>query len=314
MPPPSMVAIASRRLLSITCPRRPVRASAPIPVSVIVKTVVVRSGTASLRAAAFWMPIAIASSSARASETVALKAATRAPPRSVARCSVPWLTAGSPDAAAMTRAAAASSSSAAVAARRCPARSWPSRVASLPPSAAPARKPARAKSEALREKPGAPTIAKPANTTLPVMLATNTRPSARIDTASTRPVTMVSPSSSSGSGPQPGAWTCPAGWAPAAAGCHSRAGRQRAGGPATRGGAGTLSLVSPSLVMARLLAVIISPGGSRRPLASRAACGSAQRWPATGRAWIQADQDGGRPRKIGSCSITIPVRVSKTNL
>jgi len=70
-----------------------------------------------------------------------------------------------------------------------------------PASSAPARNPASAASEAPSEIPGAPTTANPLNTTLPVMLATNTRPSRRMLTASTTPVTTVSTSSSGGSGP-----------------------------------------------------------------------------------------------------------------
>jgi len=150
----------------------------------MVSTVVVRSGTASLRAAEFWIPIAIASSRASASAMRALN--------------------GVSVAAAMTRATPTRASSAAVAARRWTARSPPTRLVSTPPSAAPIRQPASANSEELSENPGAPTRANPANTTLPVMLATKTRPSARMDTASTRPVTSVSASSSSGSGPHPG--------------------------------------------------------------------------------------------------------------
>jgi hypothetical protein len=51
---------------------------------------------------------------------------------------------------------------------------------------------------------GAPTTAKPANTTFPVMLAMNTRPRDRMDTASTRPVVNVMISSRPGSGPNRG--------------------------------------------------------------------------------------------------------------
>ena len=46
-----------------------------------------------------------------------------------------------------------------------------------------------ADSDAARENPGAPARANPTKTTLPVMFATKTRPSARMLTASTRPVT-----------------------------------------------------------------------------------------------------------------------------
>ena len=45
-----------------------------MPVRVIVRTVVVRSGTASLRATAFWMPMAVASTAASASVTAGPKA------------------------------------------------------------------------------------------------------------------------------------------------------------------------------------------------------------------------------------------------
>ena len=58
---------------------------------------------------------------------------------------------------------------------------------------APIRNPARANSEAAKEKPGAPEMANPTNTTLPVMFATKTRPKARMLTESTTPVTTVSP-------------------------------------------------------------------------------------------------------------------------
>jgi hypothetical protein len=73
-----------------------------------------------------------------------------------------------------------------------------------PPAYAPTRKPVSANSDADSENPGTPTRAKAANTTLPVMFATNTRPSARMDTASTTPVTTVSVTSSAGSGPKRG--------------------------------------------------------------------------------------------------------------
>ena len=50
----------------------------------------------------------------------------------------------------------------------------------------------------MSENPGAPTSANPMNTTFPLMLATNTRPSRKMLTASTTPVTTVSASSSGG--------------------------------------------------------------------------------------------------------------------
>ena len=157
----------------------------------------VMSGTASLRATAFWMPIAIASSAASAS----VAAAPNAPPLIAA---MPWLTPGAPDSAATTSAATARITSAATPARSSTARSRPERLISAPPAAAPARNPARANSDADSENPGAPAMAKPTNTTLPVMLATKTRPSDRIDTASTTPLTAVRISSRAGSGPNPG--------------------------------------------------------------------------------------------------------------
>jgi len=84
---------------------------------------------------------------------------------------------------------------------------------SRPPAVTTAGPVARAASEALSENPGAPTSANALNTTFPVMLATNTRPSSKMLTASTTPVTTVSTSSSGGRGP----WAfppapVPAGW------------------------------------------------------------------------------------------------------
>jgi hypothetical protein len=61
--------------------------------------------------------------------------------------------------------------------------------------------PARADSDADREKPLAPARANPTNTTFPVMFATKTRPRLRMLTASTTPVSTVSTSMSAGSGP-----------------------------------------------------------------------------------------------------------------
>jgi hypothetical protein len=62
MAPAAIAATASSRLASVTWPRRPGREPAPIPVSVMVSTVVARSGTASVRAAEPWMPVAVAAS------------------------------------------------------------------------------------------------------------------------------------------------------------------------------------------------------------------------------------------------------------
>ena len=60
--PTNMVSTASARLVVVSPELRP--ESAAMPVSVMVSTVVVRSGTASRRAVVFWMPIAVANSAA----------------------------------------------------------------------------------------------------------------------------------------------------------------------------------------------------------------------------------------------------------
>lgn len=60
-----------------------------------------------------------------------------------------------------------------------------------PPSSAPLKKKTNAKSDRQVDKPGAPPTAKPRNTTLPVIFAVNTWPSAIKQTASTIPLTAV---------------------------------------------------------------------------------------------------------------------------
>jgi hypothetical protein len=65
-PPASMLATTRIRRVSVAWPRRPDCRSWPMPVSVMVSTVVVRSGTARARATEFWMPIAMARMAARA--------------------------------------------------------------------------------------------------------------------------------------------------------------------------------------------------------------------------------------------------------
>src|SRR4051812_32339690 len=77
-------------------------------------------------------------------------------------------------------------------------------VARHPPTTAPARKAISAASERRIEKPGVPTAANPRKTTLPVMLAVNTPPSPSTLTASTRPVVIVSPINTAGSGSRGG--------------------------------------------------------------------------------------------------------------
>ena len=69
------------------------------------------------------------------------------------------------------------------------------------PDRVPAKNPAKAKSDAAREKPLAPASANPTNTTFPVILATKTRPRLRMLTASTMPVVAVIINKSAGSGP-----------------------------------------------------------------------------------------------------------------
>jgi hypothetical protein len=69
--------------------------------------------------------------------------------------------------------------------------------------------PAIANNDGLSENPGAPATAKPKKTTLPVILATNTRPRLRMLTASTTPVIAVRTSNSPGSGPCFGSATSP---------------------------------------------------------------------------------------------------------
>src|SRR5689334_5298504 len=62
-----------------------------------------------------------------------------------------------------------------------------------PPATAPNKNPAKATEERATESPLVPARAKPSRTMLPVMLAVNTRPSARKLTASTIPVPTVMP-------------------------------------------------------------------------------------------------------------------------
>src|SRR6185437_8947075 len=83
----------------------------------------------------------------------------------------PWVTPGSPLAAARASATTAKASSMALPARSSAPRSSPVLVISTPPAYAPTRKPSRANRDADSEKPGAPTRANAAKTTLPVMFA-----------------------------------------------------------------------------------------------------------------------------------------------
>lgn len=182
-PPPTapaniVVTASSRRTTEFFFPPR---ASAARPVKVIVKTVVVRSGTARLRAAAFCMPIAIATTPAIAIFDPPDKA-------DAWTCATPT-------------AMSIKNNSAKTMVRRSLPRSDTLRETTVPPTKAPSRNPASADSDAESEKPRAPANAKPTKTILPVIFATKTRPSARMLTASTNPVTSVSRRSSNGSGP-----------------------------------------------------------------------------------------------------------------
>src|SRR6202000_2252285 len=160
------------------------------------------------------------------------------------------------------------------------------RPISAPPPYAPTRKPASANRDADNEKPGAPTRANAAKTTLPVMFATKTRPRARIETASTTPVTTVSVSSSAYSGPyagsatsiraNPGVLPARTGLTPLAAGRSGRSsrGRRSPAVPArsSPGSRGPLASLSPATVLLSALASSIPDPGpachrQRRPAA-----------------------------------------------
>lgn len=124
-----------------------------------VSTVVVRSGTASARDTAFCTP------SPRPRSTTSAK---RTPPVNG------WPEAPVTISAARTQAVSTRSAYSSIRPRwvrvRCTIR---------PPSSAPTANAASATSDAASENPGAPAMAKPEKTTLPVMFATNTRPSSR---------------------------------------------------------------------------------------------------------------------------------------
>jgi hypothetical protein len=137
----------------------PAPASEASPVSVIVRTVVVTSGIRSKRAPVFWIPIAV--------------------PRSPIR--EYWVTVSTvPAETTATATAAAKKATCAVANART---RWNDASRdddrSRPATNPAARKTARAASEAGAERPWTPANANPRNTTLPVMFATNTWPSAR---------------------------------------------------------------------------------------------------------------------------------------
>ena len=152
-----------------------------MPVNVIVSTVVVRSATARRRATEFCSP--------------------RATAVTAAIVSLAGLSKGVGAASEMSKATTTSSSSTPMASRRRLSRRLPNFSTKKPPPKAPMRNPARVNSEAAKEKPGAPEMANPTNTTFPVMFATKTRPKARMLTESTTPVTTVSPNRRSGMEP-----------------------------------------------------------------------------------------------------------------
>lgn len=124
-----------------------------MPVSVIVRTVVVRSGTPSLRTVALRRPMARAVRAMTAYVVPVASGAAKA----------------TTDAAPTSTASAASVARAQV--RRDPP---PSHLATRPPITAPARKQPSDAAVWDTEKPGAPAAAKPSTTTLPVMLAVKT--------------------------------------------------------------------------------------------------------------------------------------------
>jgi hypothetical protein len=152
----------------------PSRLSAASPVTVSVSTVVVRSGTAILRTVAFCRPNANAS--------IAINHARPLP---------------DPVGSAQLAPAAAASRMAPCAANTIGAhnRARPDQIRpAAPPVNAPAMNPANATAAISAERPDAGSAAKPKNTTLPVIFATNTWPSPRYDAASMNPVATVSSS------------------------------------------------------------------------------------------------------------------------
>ena len=132
------------------------RESADRPVSVIVSTVVVRSGTPRPRTVALRTPIASASSAMIASP-------------------VTWSGRTSTIAANSPAITTSPTSIASVAVIRRRRRSAVA-VASLPPATAPSTNASAETSGAITGRPAVPAIPNPSSTTFPVMLALNTRP------------------------------------------------------------------------------------------------------------------------------------------
>ncbi len=150
--------------------------SAAKPVSVSVKTVVVRSGTPSLRAVAFLIPMA--------------RAVSPMTTRSGLEFSPPWITAASDVSAAVINNSPSTQKAQPI--QVCCGRVL-MLVANRPPATAPSMKKISAMDDLKIEKPGAPASANPRNTTLPVMFAVNTCPNDKMLTASTIPVVAVMP-------------------------------------------------------------------------------------------------------------------------
>src|SRR6266702_5174674 len=98
-----------------------------------------------------------------------------------------------------------------------------------PPRMAPTAKQISPMSDPETERPAAPPIANPRKTTLPVMLAVKTWPSARKLTASTIPVTAVMLRRTEGDAPVLGSFACCASLIAGAAGQRSYARDQNSG-------------------------------------------------------------------------------------
>jgi hypothetical protein len=134
--------------------------SAVSPVRVSVSTVVVRSGAPRWRTVLFCTPSAAASTAMVANRPAPAQGSTPVP---ASTATMPRMNASAPNAAAS----------------QCAGRAAASVCAARPPASAPSTNPAMAMTEAAADSPECGSALNPRNTTLPVMLATNTRPSRR---------------------------------------------------------------------------------------------------------------------------------------
>ena len=150
------------------------------PVTAIVTTVVVMSGTLSDRTAAFWIPMAMARSAATA---IATSDACGSASGIATGMATAMKTSWSPTMRTIS----------------LPRPREPDDI--RPPTKAPIMNAARATSEVSFTMPGTPANASPRTRMLPVMFATNTRPRVSRLTASMMPATVDSTSNSAGSGP-----------------------------------------------------------------------------------------------------------------